>query len=165
MIRSSSRQPLARWLGAVAALATVLCVPDSGSSQTAVPRETRVAGAGKAYRLIAHPQTPVTMVERKFVADAFLKKTVLWAHGVVIRPVDLRADSPVRKRFVEELLGRTVSAVRNYWQQIIFAGRGVPPPELDSDAAVVDFVVSHPGAIGYVSDAANIGTAKILIVR
>lgn len=163
MIRS--RQPLARWLGAVAALVTVLCLSDSGSSQTAVRRETRVAGASKAYRLIAHPQTPVFTVDRRFVADAFLKKTVLWAHGVVIRPVDLRADSPVRKRFVEDVLGRTVAAVRNYWQQIIFAGRGVPPPELDSDAAVVEFVVSHPGAIGYVSDAANVGIAKILIVR
>jgi hypothetical protein len=163
MIRS--RQLLASRWGAAAALTAVLCAADTTSGQTATRKESRGSGAGKAYRVIAHPQAPVSTVARSFVADAFLKKTVLWPNGVVIRPVDLRADSPVRRRFVEDLLGRTVAAVRNYWQQIIFAGRGVPPPELDSDAAVVDFVISNPGAIGYVSDGANVGTVKVLIVK
>ena len=48
-------------------------------------------------------------------------------------------------------LGRSVSAVRAYWQQQIFSGRNVPPVERPSDAEVLTFVKEHPNAIGYVS--------------
>ena len=41
--------------------------------------------------------------------------------------------------------------MRSYWQQRIFSGQGLPPPELADDDAVVSYVLSHPGAIGYVA--------------
>ena len=90
-----------------------------------------------AYRVIVNPQNPSGPVERRFLIEAFLKKTTHWGHGEAIRPVDLATDSAVRRRFSEEALSRSVAAVKSYWQQLIFAGRDVPPPELDSDEAVV----------------------------
>ena len=50
-------------------------------------------------------------------------------------------------------------------QQQIFAGRDLPPPELDSDDEVVKYVLRYPGAIGYVSAGANVGAAKIVTVK
>src|SRR5437870_3906017 len=79
--------------------------------------------AAPVYVVIVHPENPAGTVSRKFLADAFLKKTTRWDHGEVIRPVDLGPDSPVRRRFSEDVLKRSVAAVRNYWQQVIFAGR------------------------------------------
>src|SRR6185436_4336956 len=79
------------------------------------------AVAAPAYVIVVHPANPVTAVPRKFVADAFLKKTTRWDHGEIIRPVDQVADSPVRRKFSEEVLKRSVAAVRSYWQQLIFA--------------------------------------------
>lgn len=122
------------------------------------------SAAPPAYRVIVHPQNPVTAIERRFVADAFLKKVTHWRHGEALRPVDLRDTAP-RRRFSEEVLARPVSAVRSYWQQQIFSGRGIPPPELDSDDEVVRFVLSNPGAIGYVSGHAELGGAKVLQLR
>jgi hypothetical protein len=78
----------------------------------------------------------------------------------VIRPVDLRPQAAARLRFTERVLKRSIGAVRSYWQQRIFSGRDVPPPEVDSDEAVVAFVSKSAGAIGYVS-----GTAKLQGVR
>ena len=46
-----------------------------------------------------------------------------------IRPVDLRPNAATRRLFSERMLRRSVAAVRSYWQQRIFSGRGVPPPE------------------------------------
>jgi hypothetical protein len=46
---------------------------------------------------------------------------------------------------------RTASAIDAYWQQQIFSGRGVPPPVLPNDDAVVEYVRKTPGAVGYVS--------------
>jgi len=71
----------------------------------------------------------------------------------------------VRRRFSEQVLNRSVTAVRSYWQQIIFSGRDVPPPELGGDAEVLEFVKKHVGAIGYVSGAASTNGAKVIAVR
>ena len=123
------------------------------------------AASGPAFRVVASPGNPASAVDRRFLAEAFLKKTTRWADGSTIRPVDLNGESPVRQRFSEDVLGRSVLAVKNYWQQIVFSGRDLPPPELDTDDEVVRYVIKHDGAIGYVSGTANIERVKILTVR
>ncbi len=123
------------------------------------------AASGASFRVVVNPSNPASAVERRFLAEAFLKKTTRWADGSTIRPVDLNGESPVRQRFSEEVLGRAVLAVKNYWQQIVFSGRDLPPPELDTDDDVVRYVAKHDGAIGYVSGAANVERVKIVTVR
>ncbi len=69
----------------------------------------------------------------------------------MIRPADLVPGSPARRKFTEEILKRSVEAVRGYWQQRIFSGRDVPPPEVETDEEVVKYVLKYTGAVGYVS--------------
>jgi ABC-type phosphate transport system substrate-binding protein len=118
-----------------------------------------------AIRVIVHPRTPITSLDRKFVADAFLKKRTRWDDDGVIHPVDLKPSSAVRARFSDDVVGRSVAAVRRYWSQLVFSGRGLPPPELDSESAVIAYVVSHVGAIGYVSGTADLSGVKVVQVR
>ncbi len=125
----------------------------------------RATAAPPAYKVIAHPSTAATSVERRFLSDAFLKKVTRWPTGEGIRPVDLSASTATRRTFSEEVLGRGVEAVKSYWQQCIFSGRDVPPPELDNDDDVVRYVLKHPGAVGYVGAGTNAGAAKLLVVR
>jgi ABC-type phosphate transport system substrate-binding protein len=120
---------------------------------------------GASFRLIVNPANPAAAIDRAFVAEAFLKKTTRWPNDEVIRPVDLEADSPIRRRFSDEILKRSVAAVKSYWQQLVFSGRGLPPPELDAEDQVVRFVLKSPGAIGYVSASTNIQGAKAIPVR
>jgi ABC-type phosphate transport system substrate-binding protein len=117
------------------------------------------------YQVIVHPSNPSAVVDRKFLEDAFLKKTTEWPFGNVIRPVDLPPNSPVRRQFTESVLKRSVEAVRVYWQQRIFAGRDLPPPELDTDEDVVKYVLKYEGAVGYVSGNADLKDTKVLAVR
>jgi hypothetical protein len=117
------------------------------------------------FRLIVHPSNPQRAAERAFLADAFLKKATRWEAGETIRPVDLRPAATPRKRFTERVLKRSVGAVRSYWQQRIFSGRDVPPPELDSDDEVLAFVAKYPGAVGYVSGATKLRGVKELVVQ
>ena len=118
------------------------------------------ADQAPAFRVITHPSRPERAVDRNFLADAFLKKATRWADGELIRPVDLRPQAVARERFTARVLKRSVGAVRSYWQQRIFSGRDVPPPEFDSDDAVLAFVAKSVGAVGYVS-----GNAKLQGVR
>jgi ABC-type phosphate transport system substrate-binding protein len=117
------------------------------------------------FRVITHPGNPALSVERAFLADVFLKKITRWPDDELLYPVDQGPDSVARQRFSDEVLRRSVFAVRSYWQQRIFAGRGLPPPELESDEAVLRYVRSRPGAVGYVSERAELGGVKVLSVR
>jgi len=126
----------------------------------ATAEDEALAEGPAEFRVIVHPSSPLRSADRGLVADAFLKKVTRWGNGEPIRPVDLHADNRARRRFSEAVLKRSVGAVRSYWQQRIFSGRDVPPPELESDESVIAFVGKYEGAIGYVS-----AGAKLLGVR
>jgi ABC-type phosphate transport system substrate-binding protein len=117
------------------------------------------------FRLVVNQTNPVTSVERRFLEDAYLKKVTRWSTGQLIRPVDLTPGSAARAQFSQEILRRSVAAVKSYWQQLIFSGRDVPPPEFDTEEQVVRYVINHDGAVGYVSGGASANGTKILTVR
>jgi hypothetical protein len=153
--RHHTSRPGRRTALALAAAALLLAVDGAHGQQAPAP----------AYRVIVNARSPLTWIDRRFLSQALLKKVTHWDHGEPIRPVDLGGDSPTRRRMSSDVHNRSVAAVRNYWQQIIFSGRGVPPPELESDEAVVRFVARHPGGLGYVSGTADVAVVKVLQVR
>jgi ABC-type phosphate transport system substrate-binding protein len=117
------------------------------------------------FKVVVHPAHSPATVDRKTLAEVFLKKAAKWADGTAATPVDQVDRSDVRQAFSREVLGKSVSAVKNYWQQAIFSGRGVPPVEKKTDLDVIVFVQSTPGAVGYVSATAPTGKAKVLQVE
>jgi ABC-type phosphate transport system substrate-binding protein len=123
------------------------------------------ATGGPVYRVVVNAANPHTNVDRRFLADAFLKKVTRWGAGDPIRPVDQRSESGARQRFSEDILGRSVAAVKSYWAQLVFSGRDLPPPELDGDDEVVRYVAKHVGAVGYVSASASVDGVKVVGVR
>jgi ABC-type phosphate transport system substrate-binding protein len=145
-------------------LSALLCVLCALSALTG-PVAAGAQPPPPAYRIIVHPKNPNSALERQFLEDAFLKKTTRWPNDEAIHPADLVPSSPVRRKFSEEVLRRSVEEVKSYWQQRIFSGRDVPPPEFSSDDEAVAYVLKHEGAVGYVSGTANVGSAKIVTVR
>jgi ABC-type phosphate transport system substrate-binding protein len=130
----------------------------------ALGSRVRAGDAQPDFRVICAPSRPETSVPRQFLADAFLKNVTRWPDDETIRPVDQKADSVARRRFSDSVLHRSVAAMKTYWQQRIFSGRGVPPPELDSDDAVVRYVEAHPGAVGYIAGSISTGKTKVLAI-
>jgi ABC-type phosphate transport system substrate-binding protein len=124
-----------------------------------------VAEPARTYVVIVHPSCPETGVSRKALGEVFLRRTTRWVDDTQIRPVDLEPDSPVRGRFSQEILARSVSAVRSYWQQRIFSGQGLPPPELAGNDQVVGYVATHAGAIGYVAAGTRLTGVRALDVE
>jgi ABC-type phosphate transport system substrate-binding protein len=126
---------------------------------------TAAADDSDGFQVIVPWNVPIDTLDVSFVADIFLKKRTRWADSTVAKPVDLKPSSEIRTRFSEFVLKRPVVAVRNYWQEKIFSGRDLPPPEVDSDLAVVRYVASHEGAIGYVSPSAKLERVKKVTLR
>jgi hypothetical protein len=65
------------------------------------------------FQVIVHPDNPESSMTRDGLADALLKTVTRWGDGETIRPVDLRRDSAVRRKFSESVLKRSVAAVRS----------------------------------------------------
>jgi hypothetical protein len=135
------------------------------SALLALALSARADSARPSYVLVCNPENRLSNVERRFVQDAFLKKVTTWPTGDGAHPVDLPPSSPVRRQFSEEVLRRSVTAVRIFWEQRIFAGRDLPPPELSNDAEVIRFVMRDRGGIGYVSAGTHLDGAKVLTVK
>jgi ABC-type phosphate transport system substrate-binding protein len=114
------------------------------------------------YVVIVHPTTAVSRLDRKQLEDIFLRRATRWPDDTPIRPVDLGPGSSTRARFSQEILSRPLTAVRSYWQQRIFSGQGLPPPELANDEEVVTYVLTHPGAIGYVASGTPLNGAPVV---
>lgn len=130
----------------------------------AVPTTGWSQAQGKGYRLIVNSKNPVTSLPREKVAAYYLKKSTTWEHGGAVQPVDLPDENSTRKTFSEEVLKKSLTAVKAYWQQRIFSGRDVPPAEKPSDAEVVAYVKANERALGYVSDKADVAEVKVVAV-
>ena len=124
----------------------------------------RDASADPGYRVIVNSANPVRSITKEHVSQMLLKTRTTWSNGNKVLPVDQRVGSHVRDLVSNALHGRSASVIKNWWNQQIFAGKGVPPPELASDAKVVAYVSSNPGAIGYVAGDAAIGDTKTVVV-
>jgi len=116
-----------------------------------------LAAHAQDFTVIVNASNPVTSLPRDDVAKLFLKKTVAWESGRAVAPVELPPAAKAREAFARTVLNKSIAQVKSYWQQQIFSGRDVPPPEKQTENDVVAFVRSNPGAIGYVSKGADIG--------
>jgi ABC-type phosphate transport system substrate-binding protein len=114
------------------------------------------------FLLIVHPENSVVSLRPTDVSRMFLRKQAKWPNGQAVEPVDQAESSPTRRRFSDDVHGMDVPSVKGYWQEIVFSGRGEPPPERASDAAVVAFVSARPNAFGYVSPATILSGVKVL---
>ena len=83
--------------------------------------------AQEGYKIIVNPDNPVTSVSGDFLRKAFLRKATEWTDGSAIRPVDLSAKTPVRTRFTKEVLKKTPSQLKSFWNQQIFSGKADLP--------------------------------------
>jgi len=118
----------------------------------------------QSFVVIVNPANPVTAMSKLQVADLVLKRMPKWKTGQEAQPVDY-GDAAVREDFSKAVLGKSTSAVKAYWQQQLFAGKLVPPPEMAGERDVVAFVKSNPNAIGYVSKGAAADGVKIIALQ
>ena len=98
------------------------------------------------------------------ISRIFLGKMKSFNDGSSAVPVNLKSTLATRGEFEDKALGKSSSQVKAYWSKQLFSGKGKPPKELASDADVINFVSSTPGAIGYV-EASNVNDSVRVITK
>jgi ABC-type phosphate transport system substrate-binding protein len=84
--------------------------------------------------------------------------------GSHVNPVTLKAG-PIHEAFLKEYVGKGDAAYRTAWRSLVFSGQGSMPKTLDTESALVDYVASTPGAIGYVGKDTAHDKVKTLAVK
>jgi ABC-type phosphate transport system substrate-binding protein len=122
-----------------------------------------LAGA-QGFQIVANSSVKADAIDKATAEKVFLKKAAA-LNGGAVTPVDQAIASPVRDAFSKSVLGRPAAAVQQFWQQQIFSGADVPPVVKTGDDAVIEFVKSTPGGIGYVSAGASAAGVKVLALK
>jgi ABC-type phosphate transport system substrate-binding protein len=120
---------------------------------------------GPAYQIIVNPANRIDSIDRESLSDIYLKKVATWRNDWTVRPVQLSRRFPLRDQFTREILKKSPSQLRSYWNRQIFSGKGVPPPDLESEDEVIRYVLSNKGAIGYLAAGANPRGARVVRLK
>jgi len=126
-----------RSLLASALLALALAVPDAWAAE-------------RSFAVIAAAGVAEQRLTRESISLIFKRKQTYWENGIRIQPVNLPPAHPLRRAFSQSMLGQLPEAMGDYWREMYFHGV-LPPHVLASEEAVILFVSSTPGALGYVS--------------
>ncbi len=118
--------------------------------------------ASAQVTVIAHMDVPVDSLSKTDLLNFYTGDVQSWRGGIAVVVFDLKARGPVRDAFYE-YLGKTSSRMRSIWLKRKLSGEGDPPESFETEEALLQRVVSTPGAIGFVQKSTVNGDAvKIL---
>jgi ABC-type phosphate transport system substrate-binding protein len=136
-------------------LAALLAPPATSLSQQAL--------STAPLAVIVHPSNPVETLTRGELRRIFMLDTQTWPHGRKITVVLRDKGQPERTEAIRMICGVTE---REYERQILFrtfqGSVNIGPRSIQSAAAMLRFVHSAPGAIGYANADEVDGTVKLL---
>lgn len=126
-------------------LACALALPALFAVGPARPETSKVS-----FAVIVADDVEERTLSREELSFVYQRKQNFWRNGKRIQPVNLPATNGLRRAFSQCVLGQPPEAMENYWREMYFHG-SLPPHVLESEEAVLLFVDTTPGAIGYVS--------------
>ena len=71
---------------------------------------------------------------------------------ILVTAVNADVGSTIRERFLKTIIEKEEDSYTGRWLVMRTKGLGKPPQELPNAAAIINFVTTTPGAIGYISE-------------
>lgn len=106
-----------------------------------------VGAAGDDLVIIAHPG--LSKSDRVTLQRLYSGRIV--SIGLQsVTPINLPSGSPMRDEFLQWVMEQNEEQYTGYWLVRRYVGKGAPPKELANVDEVVKYIVTTPGAVGYV---------------
>ncbi len=127
-----------------------------------------ILGASSAARaqdvlIVTNKSVAISQLTSSQIRELFTGAKSRFSDGSRAIPVILRGG-PVHEVFLHRQLGQTPEEFRVQWRKLVFTGQGSMLKEFASEAAMLEYISTTPGAIGYVSRVTNPDAVKILYV-
>ena len=110
---------------------------------------------------VANKDVGVSSIKASDLRAIFTGEKTRFADGSHAVPVLLKGG-PVHEVFVQNYCGETPGEFRAQWRKAVFTGQGAMPKAFVSEAALIEYVGSTPGAVGYVSRISRTDNVKPL---
>jgi ABC-type phosphate transport system substrate-binding protein len=115
--------------------------------------------------LVANKSVRISEISEADVRAIFTGVKTRFSDGSHAVPVTLKGG-PAHEVFLKNHLGEDPDQFRARWRKAVFTGQGAMPKAYDSESALLEYVASTPGALGYVSRApAQDGVKTLAAVR
>jgi len=112
--------------------------------------------------IVASPQVPDSAISVTQLAEIYIFKKTFWSGNIQVIPVNREASSAEREIFTGAVFDLSPQNLGEFWNRLAFQGK-FPPLIQSSDQAVLGFVRSVPGAIGYINANQQPDGVKILL--
>jgi len=112
--------------------------------------------------IIANCNVKANEISQRDARDVFLGESTSVGASKV-NPVVLQ-NGAAQDAFLQ-LVGKNEAAFEGTWRKLVFTGKGFMPHTCDSEDALIAYVRSTPGAIGYVSDGKSLAGVKVIKLK
>jgi ABC-type phosphate transport system substrate-binding protein len=113
--------------------------------------------------IVANNNVSITQITPSQLRDLFTGARSGFKDGSRAMPVVLKGG-PVHEVFLRKHVGDSPEEFRMRWRKAVFTGQGSMLKECGSEAALLEYIVSTPGAVGYVSRLVDESSVKVLAV-
>ncbi len=111
--------------------------------------------------VIANNSVKAAEISKSDLKDIFTGAATTLKDGGRVVPILLN-NGTAQEEFLKAYIGKSDSAYRAGWRSLVFSGQATMPKSLEGDAAVVEFVLAHPGSIGYIGkSSAHVGVKVV----
>ncbi len=114
--------------------------------------------------IIANKNTPVSSINERELRKIFLGKIVKWNNGTPIHFAILE-NSDVHRKFLRTYILKSKTQYDNWWQRMLFAGKGYPPKKFETLEALIKYLAETDGAIGYCDERTFLENIKTIEVK
>jgi ABC-type phosphate transport system substrate-binding protein len=112
---------------------------------------------------IAHPAVTEPALSADDAKGILLGTKTTWSAGTI--KLIVLQEGAVHEKVIKDFTQRTPDQFDKFWKKQVFTGKGTMPAAAKSDAEVIAFVASTPGAFGYVERSSVTDKVKVLPVK
>ncbi len=109
------------------------------------------AFAANAYYVVVNKKMGISKISKGDLKELYLGKKKFWGKNIRVNVSFVNHNSPVTKRFIDEVVNKTPDQFQRYWRRKLFTGSGLPPKKFSSDDDLLKYVGKTIGAIGIIS--------------
>jgi ABC-type phosphate transport system substrate-binding protein len=102
-----------------------------------------------ALDIITHPTVKVNTLTTSQIRRIYAMRQVSWPNDLPIIVYVLPSKSVLHQKFSKEILHMFPYQLDRIWNKLTYSGVGVAPIKVPNQEALIEAVMSTPGAIGY----------------
>ncbi|MDX1695349.1 MAG: phosphate ABC transporter substrate-binding protein [Ketobacteraceae bacterium] len=120
--------------------------------------------AAAEIAVVVNPVNRISALNASQVRDIFLGINKRFPDGELAAPIEQGSKTTEYSSFSHKVLGYHTSQLKAYWASKIFTGKGAPPPQVENNEAVKNFLHNNPNGIGYISKDAIDPRVKVILL-